>query len=53
MQGADGVAKYRWMERPEYIRWLIEQDIERVRQGCEVLSGIFAKPKTGSNENHG
>jgi len=53
MQGADGVAKYRWMERSEYIPRLIEQDIERVRKGYEVLSGIFAKPKTGSNESHG
>ena len=53
MQGADGVAKYRGMERSEYIRRLIEQDIERVRQGCEVLAGLFAKPKTGSNESHG
>ena len=53
MQGADGVAKYRWMERSECIPRLIEQDIERVRQGYEVLAGIFAKPKTGINENHG
>lgn len=53
LEGTDGVAKYRGMERSEYIRWLIEQDIERVRQGYEVLAGIFAKPKTGSNENHG
>ena len=47
LEAADGVAKYRGMERSEYIRWLIEQDIAR---GYEVLSSIFGKPEMGSKE---
>ena len=48
LEAADGVARYRGMERSEYIRHLIEEDISKARQGYEVLASIFGQPKTGS-----
>ena len=50
LDAADGVAKYRGMERSEYIRWLIEKDIARAKEGYEVLNSIFGRPETGSKE---
>ena len=48
LEAADGVARYRGMERSEYIRHLIEEDIPKARQGYEALASIFGQPKTGS-----
>ncbi len=50
LEAADGVAKYRGMERSEYLRWLVEQGMARAKARYEVLASIFGKPEMGSKE---